>query len=216
MNKIPEKILIVSKSGDGKTTSARNLDKNTTGFINAEYKTLPFDKDFKHHSLPTTWEEVYNAMIEFGKNDEIKVVFLDSLSAYLEMLMAYARKTKSGYNIFSYYNEQVSKFLTLIKRYPKTLFITAHYEWVNEEGGVPEKRVKTKGNEWKSVIEKEFSMVIYGGVEIDAINKQREYRFYLHTDGTNSAKTPPRIFGPEVEYIDNDCQIILNALNKKK
>ena len=33
----------------------------------------------------------------------------------------------------------------LFKKYPKDIFVTAHYEWIQNEGGAIEKRIKVKG-----------------------------------------------------------------------
>lgn len=216
MAKIPEKILLVSTSGRGKTYSFRNLDPKTTGFINVEYKTLPFKDSFANHDLPKTWQDAYNTLLSYAQNPAIETVCLDSLSAYLDLILLNARETKRGFDVWSFYNEQVGKLLTLIKRYPKTLFITAHYEWVNEEGlGTTERRVKSKGGEWKGTIEREFTIVLYGDVKINPLDKsKKEYVFVLQNDGTNSAKCPPYIFGEEVLEIPNDCQLILDQINK--
>ena len=215
-NKLPEKILLVSKSGSGKTMSFRNLNKETTGFINAEYKPLPFEGDFNHHGLPKTWQEAYNTLINYGKEPSIETVVLDSFSAYVDMIALNARETEKGFDVWSKYNAEIGKLLTLIKRFPKPLFITAHYEWINEEGSISsERRVKSKGSEWRGVIEKEFTVVLYGDVKIDPVDaSKREYVFILNSDGTSSAKCPPRLFGEDVNEIPNDCQLILDAINK--
>ena len=47
------KVLLVSLSGKGKTYSSRNLNPETTGFINMENKPLPFKNTFKHQKRCT-------------------------------------------------------------------------------------------------------------------------------------------------------------------
>jgi len=93
---LPEKILLVSTSGRGKTYSTRNLDPATTGFINVEYKTLPYPNKYKNHALPKTAVEAYNTLLEYAKDDSIKTVVFDSLSAYQDLVLASARDTKKG------------------------------------------------------------------------------------------------------------------------
>ena len=44
------KVLLVSQSGKGKTYSAKNLNPETTGFINVENKPLSFKNSFKYHN----------------------------------------------------------------------------------------------------------------------------------------------------------------------
>jgi len=43
------------------------------------------------------------------------------------------------------YNEEIGKLLFIIRKYPKDIFVTAHYEWIQNESGAIEKRVKVKG-----------------------------------------------------------------------
>ena len=43
------------------------------------------------------------------------------------------------------YNEEIGKLMYIIRRYPKDIFVTAHYEWVENEEGAVEKRIAVKG-----------------------------------------------------------------------
>lgn len=98
MNKrVPYQIAIVGQSGKGKTMSFRNMNPETCGFINMEGKPLPFINKFKHYSVPNTWQEAYNKLIEFMKDPLITEVVLDSFSAYVDSLLETARKAKKGY-----------------------------------------------------------------------------------------------------------------------
>jgi ABC-type oligopeptide transport system ATPase subunit len=142
------KVLLVGSSGKGKTFSARNLDRATTGFINVENKPLPFKGSFEKTARPKTHGEAYQSLIDFGRDSEITSIFFDSFSAYNEMVLSEARKTKKGFDIWSMYNDEIGKLLDLIKRVPKPVFITAHYEILGVEGNM-EKRVKVKAREWE-------------------------------------------------------------------
>ena len=94
--KQPYQIALVGMSGKGKTMAFRNMDPETTGFVNLEAKPLPFINKFKHYSIPKNWQESYQKLIEFAKNDKIDVVVLDSFSAYVDSLLKTARETKRG------------------------------------------------------------------------------------------------------------------------
>lgn len=128
MNTTPYQIALVGMSGRGKTMSFRNLNPETTGFINIESKPLPFINKFKHYSAPNNWQECYQKLIEYAKDDTIKVVVLDSFSAYVDSLLKTARETKRGFDIWNYYNEEIGKLLFAIKKYPKHIIVSAHYE----------------------------------------------------------------------------------------
>jgi hypothetical protein len=92
----PYPIAIVGSSGRGKTMSFQNMDPNTCGFINCENKPLPFINKFKNYCTPSTWQETYQKLIEYGKNPDITEVVLDSFSAYADSLLKTARETKKG------------------------------------------------------------------------------------------------------------------------
>ena len=100
----------------------------------------------------------------------------------------------------------------IIKRYPKYIFMTANYEWVETEEGAVEKRVAVKGKEWKGLIESNFTIVHYTDMRITA-DKKREYYFTLNSDGRSSAKTPPMFLTDEMEQeTSNDANVILNRV----
>lgn len=205
-------IAIVGDSGKGKTYSFRNMDPETTGFINLEGKPLPFKNNFKHYCKPQGWSETYQKLIEYAKDDKIKTVVLESFSAYIDSLLSTAREIKKGYDVFNYYNTKIGELLYVLKRYPKDIIVTAHTEIVETEGGIAKERIFTKGKEWKGAVEKDFTVVMYADVEIKD-DSQRDYYFILNSDGKMSAKTPPSLFEGE-SAIPNDASKIIEELDK--
>jgi len=161
------KILLVSQSGKGKTYSFRNLNQETTGFINGENKPLPFKNNFKYHGKPTASGGVFAALKAYAENKEINCIVIDSLSAVLDMFLTEAKASKKGYDIWNYYNELISKFLSEVKKVEKEVFLTAHYEWIQDENGAKERRTKTQGKTWEGWIEKEFSIVMFVDRRLD-------------------------------------------------
>lgn len=212
MPETPYQFAIVGMSGKGKTMALRNLDPATTGFVNMESKPLPFINKFKYYSTPDNWQECYQKLIEYAKNESIKVVVLDSFSAYIESLLKTARDTKKGFDIWNYHNEEIGKLMYIIKKFPKHIVVTAHYEWVENEKGAIEKRVMVKGKEWKGMIEKEFTIVHFTDMKLD--DNKREYFLELHSDGQSSAKTPP-IFSEEgIDKIPNDYKTFIDKVDE--
>ena len=143
----PYQFMIVGSSGKGKTYSFRNMNTETCGFINMENKPLPFINKFKYYCAPNNWQDAYNKLIEYAKNPEITEVVLDSFSAYMESVLKTARESKKGFEIFNMYNEEIGKIMFIVKRYPKDIILTAHYEWIQSEEGAVEKRIKVKGRQ---------------------------------------------------------------------
>jgi len=210
---IPYQIALVGMSGKGKTMAFRNLDPEVTGFINAENKPLPFINKFKHYSAPVNWQETYQKLIEYAKEPTIKVVVLDSFSAYVDSLLKTARDTKRGFDIWNYYNEEIGKLLFLIQNYNKHVIVSAHYEWVETDEGAVEKRIMVKGKEWKGMIESKFTIVHFA--EMKLVNNKRIYNIQLNSSGKDSAKTPPMFLLDQEEVIENDYQPFINRMNEK-
>jgi len=199
---------IVGASGKGKTDAARDLDRNKTAFINIENKPLPFKGDFKYHYRPQTIAAVTTALIEAGKTEEITVVFIDSFSAFIDIVLAEARAKYKGFDTWNFYNDEIAKFLNLIKKVPKDLFIVAHYEILGIEGAM-EKRIKVKGKEMEGLVEKEFTIVLYADSRVG--DKGPEYFFETFKEGT-SAKCPRDLF--KTIKIPNDYNMIVKALDE--
>jgi ABC-type oligopeptide transport system ATPase subunit len=205
------KILIVGSSGKGKSFTFRTLNPKTTGFINAENKPLPFKNDFEHETKCTTLSHVKKALKEYAEDTKIETIVFDSLSSYMDMLLKEARDTKKGFDIWNHYNEEIGKLLHFIKSIQKEIFITAHYEWVQDEGGAKERRAKVKGKEWEGTVEKEFTMVLYAGSKFNHSTKKPEYFLNLYEEDS-SAKCPPGIFDIDTLSIPNDGQFIINKI----
>ena len=209
------KILEVGASGGGKTYSQRNFGKEA-GYINVENKPLPFpDKFGKHIAIadrnPTA---ALSALIELAKDPAIEVIIFDSFSEYMDMVLAEARKTKKGFDIWSMYNEEISKFHTILKAIKKTVFVTGHYEILNIEGA-PEKRLKVNGKEHEGMVEKHYPIVLYADKKWNDQKKNFEYSYKLVGEDM-SAKCPPAIFGESVLEVPNDSKMIFDKIEDFK
>lgn len=204
-------VLLVGGSGKGKTYAARNLNPDTTGFINVENKPLPFKNNFKYHKRVTDIGVAKAALKEYAENPEITCIFFDSFSAYVDLLLAHARATKKGFDIWNLYNEEIGKLLNFIKSIRKEVFVTAHYEWLQDEGGAKERRTKIKGKEWEGMIEKDFTIVLYADNKFE--DKKPIYTFNTVLENS-SAKCPPDLFGEGVYTINNDCKIVFDAIQQ--
>ena len=216
MSEVYYKVLLVGASGEGKTYSARNMDKVKTHFVNIENKPLPFKGNFKHTETPNTVDEVLEALRAGSKNAETDCIFVDSFSAYLDLNMAECRKNKKGFDIYTTYNDNIAKFHDFVKKCKKEVFVIAHYEIISDEiTGKKEKRVKANGKQWEGWNEKEYTIVLYA--ESKAVPSKRPAHFFtLVNDGSNSAKCPPDIFGMETLTIDNDCDLVLKKIQEFK
>lgn len=209
------KVLQVGMTGSGKTYSFRNLGKET-GYINVENKPLPFPDKFGKHVAVSDYNPstAMSALIDMAKDPTIEVIVFDSFSEYMDMVLAEARRTKRGFDIWSQYNEEISKFHVILKKIQKTVFVTGHYEILNVEGA-PEKRLKVQGKENEGMVEKHYTMVLYSDKKWNDQKKNFDY-FYKLAGEAISAKCPPQIFGENVIEIANDSKEINDKINEFK
>jgi hypothetical protein len=204
------KILYTSQSGKGKTYSFRNMNENTTGFVNAELKPLPFRKNFKYHGKPKNIAGAIKCLQDYSFNPEVDCIVIDSLTAIFEMFEKELSKTYTGYDLWAAYNKKITELLDIIKLAEKEVFVTSHYEVLNIEKN-PEKRVKVLGKRWEGTIEKEFTIVLYADCKFN--NEKPEYFFKLSGEGL-SAKCPPDLFGEGVNVVANDSAEILKKVKE--
>jgi hypothetical protein len=209
MNRDYYKVLLVGQSGRGKTFSFRNMNPETTGFINSEDKPLPFKNKFLNHSRPKTVIETKAILKQYAADPAIKSICFDSLSSYMDLLLSECRETKKGFDIWMTYADELAKFLKFIKSIEKEVFLTAHYEILGIEGS-PEKRVKSKGKEFEGMIEKDFTVVLYADNKFD---DKGVPQYFLNAVGEGtSAKCPPDLLGAGITRIDNDCQKVFEDI----
>lgn len=203
------KILVVGASGKGKTYMSRTMDPSTTGFINVENKPLSFKNQFKYHKVATTSKEALEALIEYAKNPEIKSIFFDSFSAYMDYVLKEAKAAKKGFDVWSQYNDEIAKFHEILNLIQKEVIVTGHYEILDIEGA-PEKRLKVFGKQNEGLVERHYTIVMYADSKY--VDDKPEYFLQLHGEGI-SAKCPPEIFD-EKQRIPNDGKFILEQIEK--
>lgn len=211
MNRDYYKIFIVSQSGKGKTYSFRNMNPDTTGFLNVEDKPLPFKNKFKYHVRCKNTMEVKKALKDFAENPEITSIVVDSFSAYVELLLGESRVGKKGFDVWNAYNEGIGALLGYIKSIQKEVFITGHYEILGIEGN-QEKRIKVKGKEFEGLVEKEFTVVLYAD---NKFNDKGIPEYFFVTCGEGlSAKCPPDLLGTNVNKFPNDCAEVMKKIEE--
>lgn len=203
------KYLVVSASGKGKTFAARNMNPDTTGFINVENKPLPFKHSFKYHARPKKFAGVLKAFEDYDQNPEITAIVLDSFTTATEKLMEDAKINFKGYDIFNYFNDETRHLLDMIKDAKKEVIVTGIYELLSVEGEF-EKRLKVPGKQFEGMVEKEFTVVLYGDSRMK--EGKPDYFFKTNEDGT-PAKCPPDLLGEGYKF-PNDYNTILENTYK--
>lgn len=198
-------ILIMGRSGSGKSASLRNLNE-TTFVVNVNNKPLPFknNENLKVMNCDDYLKIKQSLKMAYEKN--IKVAVIDDAGYLMTSKFMSGHRQAKGNSQFDLYNEIADNFYSLIKFIADDLpadmivYVTMHEE-KNEMG---ESKPKTIGKllDDKVCVEGMFTIVLH------ALKLDGKYVFATSTDGLDVTKTPIGMF--DSEYVDND----LNAITK--
>ena len=198
-------VLIIGKSGSGKSASLRNFKKGEVGIVNVISKPLPFKND-----LPTVDTDSY-ADIEkvFEKSKANSIVIDDAGYLITNNFMKQHSNVGGGNAVYNFYNDMADKFWRLIesiKELPKDkiVYIIMH-EDKNDFGDIKPKTIG-KILDDKVCIEGMFSIVLR--------SKKVDKSYYFFTQATDGdvAKTPMGMFNDL--YIDNDLKLVDDTIRK--
>ena len=192
-------VLIIGKSGSGKSASLRNFKENL-GVINVLGKPFPFKG--QPASVNT---KNYNDIKKVIAMSKAKAVVIDD-AGYLitDHFMTNHAKTGGGNAVFSLYNDigdyfySLIKYITELEEPDKIVYIFMH-EDKNDFGDV---RPKTIGKllDEKVCLEGLFSIVLR------CVSDKEKHVFCTQSNGLDVAKTPIGMF--EDFEIPNDLQFV--------
>ncbi len=197
-------ILIIGKSGSGKSASMRNFPSDKLGVINVMGKPLPFRNQLK--TLRTTsYDDVINVL---SKSKAKSLVVDDAGYLITDQFMTGHSSTGKGNAVFSLYNDLADRFYSLIRfvvnQLPedKIVYLTMH-EDKNDFGDV---RPKTIGKllDEKVCVEGLFTIVLR------SVYENGKYIFKTQTSGFDVVKSPIGLF--DTLDIDNDLYAVDNAV----
>lgn len=208
-------VLIIGKSGSGKSTSLRNFKSEEIGIINVIGKPLPFKNK---NELKTINTDNYGDIKKVLNGSKTKSIVIDD-AGYL-ITNQFMRKHSSaggGNAVFSLYNDIADNFWSLtelVKKLPddKIVYFMMHEE-KNDFGDIKPKTIGKLIDE-KVCLEGLFSIVLR--------SKKVDQNYYFFTQSTENdvAKSPINMF--DDLYIDNDLKAVddiirdfYNIKNKK-
>jgi len=190
MNSVP--VLLIGKSGSGKSTSLRNFTKDEVAVVNVLGKPLPFKTDINAPKIDD-YKVILNAIAKTDK----KVIFIDDAN-YLIVKEFMDKRSVKGYEKF---NEMGGNFYDLINGIKnieggKTVYLSMHEE-TDEFGDVQPKTIGRMLND-KINIQGMFTVCIR------AMFESGKYIFRLKTNGQDCVKTPFDMV--DTEEMDNDLK----------
>ena len=193
-------VLIIGKSGSGKSTSLRNCTNNQEwGLINVLNKPLPFKG-----KIPQVVTDDYSMVMNTLAKSKAKSVVIDDAGYLITNYFMRNHSTKGAGNaIFTMYNTLADNFWNLIefvKTLPedKIVYIIMH-EDVNEFGDIKPKSIGKMLDE-KICLEGMFTIVLR------CIQENGKHLFVTQSDGGAVSKSPMGMF--ESLEIDNDLLMV--------
>lgn len=199
-------VLIIGKSGSGKSASLRNFQPGEVGIVNVLGKPLPFRN--KLQAVQTDdYKKVYAAITK-AKTDCI--VIDDSGYLMTNQFMRGHSSTGAGNAIFTFYNDLGDQFWHLVRYVvenlpPQRVVYFMMHEDKNDFGDVKPKTIGKMLDE-KVCVEGMFTIVLRSML----VNGKHVFR--TQTDGMDVCKTPIGMF--DSGEIDNDLKMVDNAIRE--
>lgn len=198
-------VLIMGRSGSGKTYSLKNFSPDEVCVISVEKGRLPFKTDIKVAKIPNSFKDVndyatlnrakYAWLMRTIETAKYKAVVIDD-SQYLLVNELFDRSAEKGYDKFV---QMAANFRNLIHsinaldQEDKIVYFLHHTE-ADTDG---REKVKTIGKmlDEKLTVEGCFDIVLYC----------QDHKFYTQSNGQSTAKSPEDMFDLE---IPNDLKLV--------
>lgn len=188
-------VLLLARSGTGKTTSIRNFKKGEAQIILCSGKELPVKSDIQKF-VPKNYQDLYSGIDKANA----PVVVIDDLN-YMMSFEEMSRAKEVGFQKFTHMAENMFNVFrrVMAKDTDQTFYLVAHAAEPTENDN--QLRFKTSGKllSEKIVLEGLTNIVIGADVIDD------EFVFKVKTDGTG-IKTPMGMF--ETETVPNDLKAV--------
>lgn len=219
-------VIILGKSGSGKSTSIKGLNPKETVIINTLKKRLPFkgsgalyNRENKNLLNVDEWTDIISVLQSISEKAlYVKNIVLDDI--IYAMRKEYFRRSKeSGYGK---YTELAAHFQQIIStcenlRDDINVFFILHSEDVISDNTITGYKVSTIGK----LLDSQYNpvevvpMVLYAAVKYDEKGNP-SYGFYTHATKEGSieipAKSPAEMFTEN--FITNDLGLVVKAMNE--
>lgn len=208
-------ICIMGESGSGKTTSMRNLDPDSTYYIDSDRKGLSwkgwkkqYNTEKKNYFCSDEPEKVKSKLIGISeKCPKIKTIVIDTIGSIMvadEMRRSREKGFDKWLDLATCVWDMVD--MAYLLREDLTIIFVAHTQTERTEDGFIFTKIKTSGKKLDKIcLESKFTTVL--------IAKCIDGEFVFETRAKNStAKTPMGLF--DTDTIPNDIKTVIEALEE--
>lgn len=205
-------IMIIGKSGRGKSTAIRTLDPQATHLINVLGKPLPFPKGFiykegENLTTVSNADSIRRVMSTVSRDEKITTLIIDD-AQYIMATEFMDKAMVKGYDKFTLMARNIWEVLILATKLRsglKVLFL-AH-----EEETPTERKMKTLGKLLDDKITPEGISTIVLYSEVIGNQDKRTYIFSTQSDGYTNAKSPLGMFPSQ---IPNDFLLVTKRIDE--
>lgn len=216
---MPRPVLIVGRTGSGKSTSISKLDPEKTCLISISKteKPLPwkgFSKGYvnKRNLFYVDTATRVEAILEaLKKQTKFTTVIIDD-AQYIMAFEFLKRCSETGFTKFNQMAQNFINIIEMLNSIPNiNKFILMHDD-TELVDGMQVRKAKTLGKMIDSTISLEglFDTVLF--TEVIKGDSGMEYYFRVKPDGLSTAKSPVGMF--DQELIPNDLSIVVKALEE--
>lgn len=218
-------VMLLGKTGTGKTTSIRTLNPEETIIINVLGKKLPFkgsdalyNAEKKNLFRIEDYQQMINLLQACNGQPHVKNIILDDC-IYIMRKEYFKRAKETGYGKYTELAQHFQQIISTCEqmRGDINVFMILHSEDVQSDKTTVGYKVSTIGQ----LIDNQYNpmevvpMVLYSAIKFDEKGKPT-YGFYTHAtmEGTIQipAKTPNEMF--EEDFIPNDLGAVVKAMNE--
>lgn len=193
-------VMLIGKSGSGKSSSMRNFSHDELALINVNKKPLPFKGSFDSTLETTQYDPIMKAIGQTQK----KAIVIDDAGYLITNQFMSGHRDNKGNAVFELYNSLADNFYSLIKycleRVDKNKVV--YFVMHEDKNDFGETKPKTIGKllDEKVCIEGLFTIVLRAECE------DGQYIFHTKTDGLDVTKSPIGMF--EDDKIENDLKAV--------
>lgn len=190
-------VLVLGRSGSGKSTSLRNFEQGEIGVLNVIGKPLPFRKRLDVCDCPD-YDAVYRTISAAKRN-----AYAIDDAGYLMSNENFKRARERGYEKFVDMAANYQRVFACVQAAPPSVVVYVMMH--TDVDAVGREKPRTVGK----MLDEKYCIEGVAPVVLDADVVDGRHVFHTTSDGTNLAKAPIGMFEP---VIDNDLKAVDAAI----